>query len=327
MSKAPKNWPDFVKTVRYPASIDNSQQPMLIYPSKNKKRPLVVGLHTWSSDYRQAGGSTLVAKWAKAYDWHFIQPHYRGPNNTLDACGSEKVIQDILDAVDFMKQHYSVDSERVYLIGGSGGGYTALMMAAKAPKLWAGVSAWVPISDIRAWWEQKSVQNSRYAKDIEKVVGGRPDKKESAAKECIERSPVTFLHQARGVNIDISAGVYDGRKGSVPFTHSLHAFNAIVPDQDKLSQDFIDNFYKNLSPPDSAPTPKPEPDPTYGNKGLIFRKMSGNVRVTIFDGKHEYIQRPGLNWLNQQRKGVPAKWKVGEPDALEIWTEDTESGK
>jgi hypothetical protein len=111
----------------------------------------------------------------------------------------------------------------------------------------------------------------------------------------------------------------------VPFSHSLHAFNAVVPPQKRLSQNFIDSFYKNMTPP--IGTPKPEIDPIYGKKVVLYRKVYKNVRVTIFDGKHEFMPRPGLNWLLQQKKGVPAQWTLPLIDQLNIWKKDTESGK
>lgn len=323
---APKGWPSEVKAIRYPASVDDSMQPMLIYRASSKeKRPLLVALHTWSNDYKQAGGQTLFARWAMEYDWHFIHPHFRGPNRTPEACGSEKVVQDISDAVAYAQERWSVDENRIYLIGSSGGGHASLLMAGRRPDLWAGVSAWVPISDIRAWWEQKSVQDSRYARDIENAIGGRPDENATAAEECVKRSPLSYLEQARGVNLDINAGVQDGRKGSVPFTHSLHAFNAVVPEGDKVNLEFITRFYETMSPP--VGRSEPGLDPLFGRKEVMFRKVSGNTRVTIFQGGHEILPRPGLNWLAQQRKGQAAEWQVVESDQLDIWKKDTQSGK
>lgn len=165
------------------------------------------------------------------------QDRFRGPNTNPDACGSDKVVQDILDAVDYMKKHHPVDEDRIYIVGASGGGHAALLMAGRAPDVWAGVSSWVPISDVRAWWEHTNQAKAkmRYARDIENVVGGKPDQDEQAAAECIKRSPITYLHQASKVNLDINAGVFDGRKGSVPFTQSLKAFNAVVPEEDSES--------------------------------------------------------------------------------------------
>jgi hypothetical protein len=46
--------------------------------------------------------------------------------------------------------------------------------------------------------------------------------------------------------------------------------------------------------------------------------------VTIFEGGHEILYAPGLNWLAQQQKGRPAMWKVEKP--LPVPAGDTKSG-
>ncbi len=325
---APKGWPAEVRTVEYLATVDGSQQSMLVYtPPKKGKLPLLVGLHTWSGDYTQAGGQVAYARWCIENNWHFIHPHFRGPNWTSEACGSEKVVQDIIDAVEWMKKNHDVDPDRLYLVGSSGGGHAALLMAGRAPQLWAGVSAWVPISDIRAWWEQKSAgNNSKYAKHIEKAIGGRPDQNKKAAQECVKRSPLTYLQAASGVNLDINAGVKDGHSGgSVPFTHSLHAFNQVVPKKERLDDDFIKSFYDNQKLPPG--TKAAGIDPLYGKKKVIFRKVSNNTRVTIFQGGHEIIHNAALNWLAQQRKSKPAEWKITDEQHLKTDDKESESGK
>lgn len=324
-SQPPKGWPAGVQEITYLASIDNSQQPALIHiTEREEKRPLLVALHTWSGNYRQAGGQTAFAKWSIKNNWHMIHPNFRGPNNNPDGCGSDKAVQDILDAVDYMKKNHSVDEDRIYLVGSSGGGHCALLMAGRAPNVWAGVSSWVPISDVRAWWEHTSQAKMRYARDIEKAVGGAPDQDKNAAAECTKRSPITYLHQAVKVNLDINAGVFDGRKGSVPFTHSLNAFNAVVPVDDKISQHSITSFYKEQKPLPGEYELKP--DPLYEKNPVIYRKISANTRVTIFKGGHEIIHKAALNWLAAQRRGKPAIWKVKKASDFTAKEKDSESG-
>jgi pimeloyl-ACP methyl ester carboxylesterase len=303
---APEGWPEGMESITYAASVDETQQPALIYTARaGTQRPLLVGLHTWSSAYDSAGGDAAYARWCIQKDWHFIHPHFRGPNWTPDACGSEKMVQDILDAVAHMQKTHAVDPSRIYLVGVSGGGHAALLMAGRAPEVWAGISAWASISDIRVWWDQNSRGvHAKYAKHIEKAVGGRPDENDRAADECVKRSPVTYLHQAAGVNLDINAGITDGHDGSVPFTHSLHAFNATVAQSDRLCPTFIQAFYDQQAIP--AGTCTAEPDPLYGEKDVLFRKVSGNTRMTIFRGGHEIIAPAALHWLAVQRKGKPA---------------------
>ena len=59
-----EGWPEQVKEIKYLASADKTLQPMLLCAANDKsKRPLLVGLHSWSGDYRQAGGEVVYARW------------------------------------------------------------------------------------------------------------------------------------------------------------------------------------------------------------------------------------------------------------------------
>ena len=59
-----------------------------------------------------------------------------------------------------------MDDKRIYLVGISGGGQMALIMAGRAPNVWAGVSAWVPIADLAEWHDfcKKDRRFQRYAR-------------------------------------------------------------------------------------------------------------------------------------------------------------------
>lgn len=59
-------------------------------------------------------------------------------------------------------------------MGASGGGYAALLMGGRAPELWAGASAWVPISDLAKWHAETTKRNLKYAREIELSIGGKP---------------------------------------------------------------------------------------------------------------------------------------------------------
>lgn len=133
----------------YRCRADDSLQPALAFVTQGapEPRPLLVSLHTWSCGYTQ--NYPEREHWCQRNGWHMIQPDFRGPNNTPQAMGSDFAVSDIADAVAHMSGICRVDPGRVYLLGGSGGGHAALLMAGRAPSLWAGVSAWVPISDVR----------------------------------------------------------------------------------------------------------------------------------------------------------------------------------
>jgi pimeloyl-ACP methyl ester carboxylesterase len=296
-------------TIEYMSPADGTPQPALLLAAANTQepRPVLVNLHTWSANHNQAYPDRI--QWCADNGWHFIQPNFRGPNDRPEALGSDAVVADIVAAVKYMVDHERVDARRVYLLGESGGGHAALLVAARAPELWAGVSAWVPISDVRLWWEQR--QGSKYAADIEAACGGNPAINPAAARECAKRSPVTYLRAAAPVPLDINGGLHDGRSGSVPFTHSLLAFNAVAAAADRIAAADIEAFYRTQQVPPALRGNYA--DPLYGPLAPVFRRVSGNVRVTIFNGGHQSSSYAALNWLAQQRQGQPAVWTVDNP--------------
>ena len=320
----PRGWPEGVTELRIRSTADGSEQPALSWsPAGEEARPLLVGLHTWGGDYRQASNGAVFARWCMAQGWHFVFPHFRGPNRTPEALGSDLAVQDIVDAVAHLRQTRPVDADRIYLIGASGGGHMAMLMAGRHPDLWAGVSAWVGISDVAAWHAEhlKDGQADNYAKNIEAALGGPPDTPKRLA-DARRRSPLSWLQGARGVNLDLHHGLHDGRTGSVPCRHSLLAFNAVAAEADRLDPAQIEAFYASQQRP--AGWPAAAPDPLYGDIPLHFRRQSGQARVTIFEGGHEIFYTPGLNWLAAQRRGRPAVWKI---DAVIPVTGNTASGR
>jgi pimeloyl-ACP methyl ester carboxylesterase len=295
-------WPKQIKEIKYLSLADSTLQPALFYkPQKTEETvPLLVGLHTWSGQYKQ-NLSIPYAKWCVENKWVFIHPHFRGPNRTTQATGSELVIADIVSAVDYAKSKANVDTSRIYLIGVSGGGYTSLLMAARAPHIWAGVSAWVPISDLEAWYNECRALKCKHADDIVKSCGGEPGVDSAVDLEYKKRSPITYLDQSLDIPLDINAGIRDGHhSGGVPISHSLIAFNLVADEKDRISDEEIGYFNKKAEvPPHLKQDLK---DPVYGLKQPLFRRSSGNARITIFDGGHGIIYEAALTWLWQQKK-------------------------
>jgi pimeloyl-ACP methyl ester carboxylesterase len=296
--------------VAFTATADNSTQHMLFYDSgMGKKKPLLVALHTWSNGYLTDKSVEEYQRWCEATDWALAFPDFRGANISPDAMGSAKAVADIADAVEHAKTLCAVDDTRIYLAGVSGGGHMALLAAALLPEIWAGVTAWVPIFDLADWWRQCSANTkyTRYTQMIEACAGGAPLPRTQALEECRLRSASACLAGPVPFMLDINGGLFDGRDGSVPFTHSLKAFNASAKPEDKIPETGITTFYETQESP-SSPAAQ---DELYGEHQPVFRKTSGNTRVTIFNGGHGIIYNAALNLLAKQQKGTPACWPEG----------------
>ena len=302
-----------IREINYLSALDQSMQPAFFAPaSGDDPRPLVVALHTWSYDHTQESGSFFIR--CAERNWHCIFPKFRGPNWLPEACGSDLVVSDIVSAVDYVKANYPVDNDRIYLVGGSGGGHASLLLAARQPEVWTSVSSWCPISDIAKWHAQCSVlknENNVYAEHISKACGGNPAEDPKIFAEAMKRSSVNYLKSSAGKTIvDIGTGIHDGHTGSVPVSQTLEAFNELAAEADRISAEDIDFMVKNEAVPEHLKFAGE--DPAYGEKKVLFRRVSGMVRVTIFEGGHDILAGPAFGFLNQQFRGNPPVWNSGE---------------
>ncbi|MCA9249249.1 MAG: prolyl oligopeptidase family serine peptidase [Planctomycetales bacterium] len=287
--------------IRYTSAADGSRQPAMYHaPRGSLPVPLLVGLHTWSGDYKQQS-LRPIELWCIENGWAYIHPNFRGPNVRPEATGSELAVADIVSAVEYAKAETKIDEKAVYLVGASGGGYAALLMAGRHPEIWAGVSAWVPISDLRTWYSECKQANRKYYRNIAASCGGAPGESAEVDRQYQLRSPLTYLDNARGVELHIQAGIHDGHTGSVPVSHSLRAFNAVAAAEDRIAASDIATFVEKQAVP--AHLQQQLVDPTFGEKRPLFRRRSGNATITIFEGGHEQVDSAVVAWLEGRQSG------------------------
>ncbi len=282
------------------SSVDGTSQPSYLvlppnYPPDRGPTPIVVSLHSWSWGVEQRREELEKAVGDRG--WLYLFPDFRGRNDDPEACGSEVAKQDVIDALDWVVDQYEVDEGRVYVTGISGGGFMTLAMVAAYPERWAAASAWVPLSDMEAWYDFHAGDD--YGEMTRQCIGGDPREDASAKEELKRRSPVHMLGNARDVALDISAGRFDGHDGApIPVWHSLEAFNQIaralgdpvVTPQEIAELSRHEPRLDNPAPSDLIV------DESFG-RDIFLRRRAGRARVTVFDGGHEGIASATVAWF------------------------------
>ena len=212
------------------STADGGLEPSLFFEAEGKeKRPLLVGLHTWSFDRFNQVEKMLPC--AKKHNFHLLLPEFRGSNTVAnerctEACGSNAAVTDIFDAISFVKENYAVDEDNIFLLGASGGGHMALMTAAKDPTLFRAVGSFVPITDLLLWTKQNSgYKNSVIACCV-------------TEEEMEKRSPISYTDALSKANLKIFHGKFDN---CVPYTHSVNIYLKIM-EKDPTARVFLDIF-------------------------------------------------------------------------------------
>ena len=113
-------------------------------------------------------------------------------------------------------------------------------MVGRTPEIWAAAIVGVPPTDLVDWFNYNRKYGGGYDRALVPSCGGEPGSKK-AEVEYKKRSPLTYLKNALNIPVDIKAGYFDK---SVPFVHSVWAFNAIVPDKDRIPETLIQEWYK-----------------------------------------------------------------------------------
>lgn len=213
------------------STIDTSVQPSLFYKAETgEKRPLLVGLHSWSYDRFNQIDNMLP--YADKYGFNLLLPDFRGSNletnpNCTKACGSIYAKQDIKDAIDYVVANENVDEENIFLLGFSGGGHMALMMAGFCPEYFKAIGADVPITDLEKWKEQ----NDQYSRHIIACCG-------DDSEEMLKRSPISYVDTIAKANLKIFHGKFDP---VVPVSHSLELYDKLMKKY-PASRVFLDVF-------------------------------------------------------------------------------------
>ncbi|QHD85344.1 alpha/beta fold hydrolase [Gordonia sp. JH63] len=178
--------------------------------------PLVVLVHggPW---YRDAWGYQPTVQLLANRGYAVLQVNFRGsvgygPAHTRAAIGefAGKMHTDLLDAVDWAVAQGYVDRDRVAIMGGSYGGYAALVGASFTPDVFAAAVDYVGISDLENFMRtQPSFLGKESLANNWHLYVGDPDDPEKIA-EVRARSPITRVDDIKRPLL-IAQGANDAR--------------------------------------------------------------------------------------------------------------------
>ena len=194
--------------------------------------PLLIGIHGmgWNG---QSIADFLAAE-ANNRGWLLAAPDMHGNyyvNTGRYALAWPGAQHDIIDTIEYMMSEYEVVPSRIYITGGSMGGQTSAMMAAKYPDIFAAAAPWKPLTDLAIWYDELGNMGDPYniPKRIRAETGGEPSE---VPFEYQRRSPMEMPQNSRLIPIKMWHDVDDIL---VPIHHSrdlkdaINSWNPITP--------------------------------------------------------------------------------------------------
>jgi pimeloyl-ACP methyl ester carboxylesterase len=194
--------------------------------------PLLIGIHGMGGSGQ--GTRDFLASEANNRGWLLAAPEMHGSyyvNIGSYALAWPGAQHDIIDTIEHMMSGYKVDPSHIYITGGSMGGQTTAVMAAKYPDVFAAVVPWKPVTDLTAWYYELGAPGDPYIirPRIGNETGGTPVNKPF---EYERRSPIVMPQNSRLVPFKMWHDVDDQL---VPIHHSrdlrsaIDSWNPMIP--------------------------------------------------------------------------------------------------
>lgn len=305
-----QDWRSVAATVTVPAWGAAKEQ-RARFSAASASAPLVVDLHQWGeTEAGSLGNDVRLDKLVTERGWNYIRPALAGANNTPGACCSAGVTDAIRAAVDYAVLHGHVDRRAIYVVGISGGAYTALcaLQSGKVPV--RRYIAWVPITDLEAWYDHHAFDH--YGSDIRQCTASGANGLNVA--EARRRSPMFMPLPGQMPAVHVYHGIRDGMQTSVSPDQSVTWFNRVA-----LQSGHADRMVSDATRLDMLDH-RVGPDQTSGQsvagRRVHFDRTAGSVRLTLFEGDHEGFMVPTMAELDADYRTLAAPMGASKTDRV-----------
>ena len=179
-----------------PAGHGEVPRPAVVFPHGG---PDFQTYDMWSPDLQSMSQSGFAV----------LAPNFRGSTgygaefrnmNRSDIGGGD--LEDVVAGAKWLAEQREIDNSKIAVLGGSYGGYIALMALTKRPEVFAAGVAYVPVTD---WLETYELNDATMRKGTEELFGGSPEMKQEL---YCDRSPINFVSNIRSPVL-ITAGRND----------------------------------------------------------------------------------------------------------------------
>lgn len=212
---------DFTFVSSYDGSTRRAAYKVPVGYRPDARVPLLVsiggtGEDRWDALYHYAERTNAVG-------WLLMAPEVRSVNKAWGGRTASLATQhDVMDAIDYMLTHFSIDADRIYMSGFSAGGGVAATIAAKYPHVFAAVVDWIGPTDLHAWARQRP---QLYEGMVVNDFGCPPDGESGACPfEWERRSARKLVMNLKHVPMAIVHGRADE---VVPFVQSEQFYTAM----------------------------------------------------------------------------------------------------
>ncbi|HEY9721387.1 MAG TPA: alpha/beta fold hydrolase [Oscillatoriaceae cyanobacterium] len=215
----------------------NGDPTRIVYPTREltpgQTYPALIFVHGYGMDQTQLTDRTELARAASAQGW-------------ISACGllggtahwaNDQALEDLGALIAELVAHHQADPKRIYLVGFSMGGGTALLAAENTlglPYRVAAVVSTQGFTDLQAM-TQRAAGGGRYAGSIAQAYGGQLTPAEATA-----HSPVDFAAKLKGIPVYLEHGEADT---NVPDTHTIRMAQALT----SLGIPYTEHLYPGLT--------------------------------------------------------------------------------